>query len=75
MPMYGAKINPQPPSYADKTQPQRHSLRIIDGVNSGYSFDNTSAACLILRAASGKMPFAATTLGGTGIVAMPIYCA
>ena len=51
MPMYGSKINPQPPSYADKTQPQRHSLRIIDGANSGYSFDNTSPPCLILRAA------------------------
>jgi hypothetical protein len=38
MPMYGSKINPQPPNCANKTQPQRHCLRIIGVANSGYSF-------------------------------------
>ena len=75
MPMYGAEINPQPPNCDDKTQPQRRSLRIIDGINSGYSFDNTFYPCPILRVASGRIAAAAATPRGTGIVAMPIYCA
>ncbi|GEM_PF-4723996 len=75
MPMYDAKINPQPPTRTEQTQPQSHSLRTIDGGNSRYSFADGFARRLFLKVAQGQNPRATTTCGGTAIVAMPIYCA
>lgn len=75
MPMYDAKINPKPTHCLDETQPQRHSLRTIDGVNTDYSFDNIFAPCLNLRVPASQKRLAATGLKGTALVAMPIYCA
>lgn len=75
MPMYDAKINPQPPTRTEQTQPQSHSLRTIDGGNSRYSFGNGFAARLFIKVTEGQNLRATTTFRTTAIVAMPIYCA